>query len=168
VALLPCSPWWWQQPRPHARSRVCKQRACRVGDSQMARLGRKLRSLAGGRVAFWCPGCNEAHQVRIANETTGSGPLWSWNQCTDVPTFEPSILVRGTERLTDAQHAALMEGSAKHFEPKNTTCHSFVRHGQIEFLGDCTHRLAGKTVPIPDFPSSEAAPASAGLAPTAA
>jgi hypothetical protein len=28
-------------------------------------------------------------------------------------------------------------------------CHSFVVDGQIQFLGDCTHKLAGQTVPLP-------------------
>lgn len=27
-------------------------------------------------------------------------------------------------------------------------CHSFVRNGKIEFLSDCTHELAGKTVEL--------------------
>lgn len=27
----------------------------------------------------------------------------------------------------------------------------FIRDGQIQFLGDCTHALAGKTVPLPEF-----------------
>lgn len=27
-----------------------------------------------------------------------------------------------------------------------TTCHSFVKAGQWEFLGDCTHHLKGQTV----------------------
>lgn len=31
-------------------------------------------------------------------------------------------------------------------------CHSFVRAGRIEFLGDCTHALAGQTVPLPPWP----------------
>jgi hypothetical protein len=30
-------------------------------------------------------------------------------------------------------------------------CHSFITDGRIQFLGDCTHRLAGQTVPIPDW-----------------
>lgn len=30
-------------------------------------------------------------------------------------------------------------------------CHSFVRDGQIQYLGDCTHEYAGKTVDLPDF-----------------
>lgn len=27
--------------------------------------------------------------------------------------------------------------------------------GNIEFLADCTHALAGKTVPLPDWPYAE-------------
>jgi hypothetical protein len=121
----------------------------------MGALGRKLRSLEGGRIAFWCPGCKEAHQIKVQVDGK-AGPVWSWNQCTDVPTFEPSINVTGYERLTDEQHQALMEGSATNFEPKPLVCHTFVRNGRIQFLGDCTHALAGKTVLLPDYPSTEA------------
>lgn len=35
-------------------------------------------------------------------------------------------------------------------QPKSV-CHSFVRDGQIQYLGDCTHEYAGKTVDLPDF-----------------
>ncbi|WP_241754456.1 hypothetical protein [Cupriavidus basilensis] len=31
-------------------------------------------------------------------------------------------------------------------------CHSFVTDGRIQFLGDCTHALAGQTVPLAEFP----------------
>ena len=30
-------------------------------------------------------------------------------------------------------------------------CHSFVTDGRIQFLGDCTHDLAGHTVELPDL-----------------
>jgi hypothetical protein len=30
-------------------------------------------------------------------------------------------------------------------------CHSFLVDGQIQFLGDCTHALAGQTVPLPEI-----------------
>ena len=30
-------------------------------------------------------------------------------------------------------------------------CHSFVTDGRIQFLGDCTHKLAGQTVDLPDW-----------------
>lgn len=31
-------------------------------------------------------------------------------------------------------------------------CHSFVVDGRMQFLGDCTHALAGQMVDIPDWP----------------
>lgn len=30
-------------------------------------------------------------------------------------------------------------------------CHSYIKNDQIEFLADCSHELAGKTVPMVDF-----------------
>ena len=30
-------------------------------------------------------------------------------------------------------------------------CHSFITDGRIQFLNDCTHALAGHTVPLPPF-----------------
>jgi len=32
-------------------------------------------------------------------------------------------------------------------------CHYFIKAGQIEFQGDSTHALAGKTVPLPPLPA---------------
>lgn len=63
----------------------------------------------------------------------GPGPRWSFNGDYDRPTFQPSILVEGSMR----------DGPNR--------CHSFVTDGQIQFLGDCTHALAGQTVPLRDF-----------------
>jgi hypothetical protein len=34
-----------------------------------------------------------------------------------------------------------------------TCCHVFVTKGEIQFLGDCTHELKNKTVPIPAWPN---------------
>jgi hypothetical protein len=31
-------------------------------------------------------------------------------------------------------------------------CHTFIKAGMIEFLGDCTHKLKGQTVPLPPLP----------------
>lgn len=55
------------------------------------------------------------------------------------PTFSPSILV--TLRWSENDNTM-----------KDDVCHSFVRDGQIQFLGDCTHKLANQTVPIADWP----------------
>lgn len=107
----------------------------------MGALGKKLRRLEGGRALFWCPGCDEAHQV---------GPSWAFNGDGDKPTFSPSILVTGPSRfLNDEEHAIVMAGGK--VELPQMRCHSFITDGRIQFLGDCTHELAGKTVDLPDF-----------------
>ena len=78
---------------------------------------------------MFCPGCDDAHCV---------DPRWSWDENVESPTISPSILV------TQAFHpeTGLIE----------RRCHSFVRQGQWEFLGDSTHALAGQTVPMVPVP----------------
>lgn len=92
-----------------------------------------LRSGEGGRLVWRCPGCKRAHGI-----ATGDGPghRWGWNGDVAAPTFTPSVLVRydGADAGTDGAPPAV--------------CHSFVTDGQMRFLGDCTHALAGQTVPI--------------------
>lgn len=112
----------------------------------MGAMGSKLRTLQGGLVALWCPGCKEAHQVRV---DAAHGSAWGFNGSGDAPTFTPSVLVQGKRRITDDEHARIMAGE-KVILP-DTTCHSFVTEGRIQFLGDCTHALAGQTVQLPDF-----------------
>jgi hypothetical protein len=129
----------------------------------MSRLGKKLRGLEGGRVAFFCPGCNEMHQITVDRAYSPQGPVWGYDGDPDCPTFTPSILVRGTRLdLTDDELEAmweefpLPEARAKLLADHryNFVCHSFVTKGQILFLSDCTHALAGKTVPLPDLSGS--------------
>lgn len=92
-----------------------------------------LRTVEGGRLLFWCPGCACAHSIRIGE---GEGPRWQVNGNYDRPTFAPSIFVNPP---------------GPYFNPGSPVCHSFVRDGQIQFLGDSTHHLAGQTVPLPEF-----------------
>lgn len=112
----------------------------------MGALSAKLRSSLDGGILFWCPGCDGAHQVMVG---AGAGPRWGYNGDPDRPTFTPSILVRGVERLTDDEHRRVMAGEK--IDPRPSVCHSFVTDGRIRFLGDCTHDLAGQTVDLPHF-----------------
>lgn len=82
---------------------------------------------------FECPGCGLWHSFRT-RYPVGSGPQWTFNGDLVRPTFKPSLRVRWTY--------------GDNREPM--VCHSFVTDGQIRFLGDCTHELAGKTVPLPE------------------
>ena len=106
----------------------------------MAKLSNVLRSLSGGMVAFWCPGCDSAHGIRVSGEQ----PLWEWDGNADAPTFAPSI---------NSQWHGQREVGFIMVEVREI-CHSFVRGGRIEFLGDCTHALKGQAVPLPNWPES--------------
>lgn len=99
----------------------------------MAQIG-ILRTVEGGYLLFHCPGCESAHMVRVASPGVPGG--WTFNGDHDRPTFSPSVLVtyNGSDAGQDGAPPAI--------------CHSFVTDGQIQFLGDCTHALAGQTVPL--------------------
>lgn len=103
----------------------------------------------GARLMFECPGCECMHEVVIRS---GPHPCWTWNGNAEKPTFTPSILVTGVQPITDEQHAVWKRGERLP-EPRPLRCHSFVTDGRIQFLGDCTHDLAGETVDLPDFDS---------------
>lgn len=71
-----------------------------------------------------CPGCGDIHACKVRGEPTAE-PCWEWNGSLVAPTLSPSVL---------KQPAA------------GPLCHSFVRDGVVEFLGDCAHPLAGQRV----------------------
>jgi hypothetical protein len=79
---------------------------------------------------FDCPGCGFLHACGIVGRPR---PLWQWNGSVETPTLAPSVSVTWTQR------------------EKPQRCHSFVRDGNIQFLADCTHALAGQTVPLPEW-----------------
>jgi hypothetical protein len=120
-------------------------------------LSKILRNGVGGRLSWWCPGCSMAHQV-----ITEGHQAWEWNGDAEMPSFSPSVLVRWSSLSHEAEkknadfkakHGRWMTEAELPYD-RHYTCHSFVRNGQMEFLGDCSHDLAGQTVPIPDWPRS--------------
>lgn len=109
----------------------------------MSLLSSKLRKWAHGNregLIYWCQGCESAHQVIIA----GPG-AWGWNGDVDRPVFTPSVLTTypGPDAGRDGAPPAV--------------CHTFVgcngaKPGEVIFLSDCTHALAGTVQPFPDLP----------------
>ena len=79
-----------------------------------------------GSYIFHCPGCKHAH----AFFTKGT-MVWSFNGDVEKPTFSPSLL----NGVNDPDRR----------------CHLFMRDGQIQFLSDCHHLLAGHTVACPEW-----------------
>lgn len=105
-----------------------------------------LVDLGNGHVGFHCPGCDELHVVTVS----GAG-AWGYNGNPDAPTFTPSVLVRG------GHYAPGWCGPSCYCTPRDDgeewgfkckQCHSHVADGKIQFLGDCSHSLAGQTVPL--------------------
>jgi hypothetical protein len=94
-----------------------------------------IRPLKGGGQVFWCPGCKDTHAVN----SHPAALKWTYNQNPDRPTFRPSILVT-------------YKHLGKPGEGQDERCHSVITDGIIDFLPDCTHELAGKAVPLPDWP----------------
>ena len=70
---------------------------------------------------FYCPGCECHHNFMVKGKI-----IWGFNQDLEKPTFSPSLLIRASD-------------------PKQR-CHLFVKEGKIQFLGDCFHEYAGKTI----------------------
>jgi len=95
---------------------------------------------------LWCPGCDDVHGVSV--EST-SGSVWQWDGNRDLPSIYPSILVSGVQWQ---EGHTFHKGNHAIGVGEKTTCHSFVRNGKWEFLGDCPHTLAGQTVSVIDLP----------------
>lgn len=104
-------------------------------------------------IRFNCPGCklyvgaSGGHVLPVDWTPEGkqqsphvaNKQKWSFNGDLSSPTFSPSILSRMPVAGT-----------------QGFVCHSFIRDGRIEFLGDCTHALAGQTVELPDLDDEHA------------
>jgi hypothetical protein len=110
-------------------------------------LSAKLRSAVDGNgrraLTYWCQGCESLHQVWVKGGPPGSN--WGWNGDVDRPTFTPSVLVTYPAN-PDADEEFKEWRTAR-------CCHTFITDGMVQFLGDCTHALAGKTEPLPDLPA---------------
>lgn len=109
-----------------------KQRAIKIEGHDLAQI--------------FCPGCQMLHELRIAPDPKP----WGFNGDYQKPTFTPSLLVRGTIPITDEEHKVLMGGGT--ITPRPFVCHSFIKDGQIQYLTDSTHSLAGQTVDLPEVP----------------
>jgi hypothetical protein len=110
----------------------------------MGQINAKLRSVQGQHFAHWCPGCGQMHGVPVS---------WNFDGNYDAPTVSPSVRITGKQTLKDEKGEWTGEwvrdasGNAV-----DMCCHYILTAGQLNFCGDCTHALAGQTVPLPDLP----------------
>jgi len=106
----------------------------------------KLRRVEGDRWMYWCQGCEEPHMV---------GPGWACEGNLESPTFSPSVLVTSGHYMPGWKGPkcwCTFRAEHPDCEFECRRCHTFIRGGMVDFLGDCTHALAGQTLPLPDYP----------------
>lgn len=113
---------------------------------------------ASGRVGFHCPGCQQSHFIPVVPQNN-PGNAWGYNGNPAAPTFTPSILVR-SGHYVPGHDGGDCWCKTKDIDGEDWgfgcgVCHSYVTDGHIQFLGDCTHELAGQTVPIPQWSTRE-------------
>jgi hypothetical protein len=100
---------------------------------------------------IFCPACLCGHLFYTNHNNPKCN--WTFDGNTEKPTFSPSMLVKaqnypsGNNWPTDEELLKMKAGEKLNMIP--TICHSFVRNGQIQFLSDCTHKMAGQTVDLP-------------------
>ena len=83
-----------------------------------------------GHYVFSCPGCRAGHKINT--DPANGPPCHTLTGPPEKPTIRASVFANPDGKPEQG--------------PK---CHSFVTDGQIQYLGDCTHELAGQTVPLP-------------------
>jgi len=108
----------------------------------MGQVNKILRRIQGG-YAHYCPGCEEMHRLPDG---------WSFDGNLNSPSFTPSFRHEGVQRVIVS---GLWTGEWKRDANGNTIpyiCHYVLTAGVLNFCGDCTHALVGKSVPIPDLP----------------
>jgi hypothetical protein len=108
----------------------------------------KLNCMADGTILYKCP-CGDTHAI---NRRT-----WQVTGDVERPTFAPSVLVTTGHFIPEQRNDGSCWCTYNAENPNDPIpfgcyrCHSFVKNGMVEFLGDCTHPLAGKTVPLGDW-----------------
>lgn len=76
---------------------------------------------------YWCLGCGYEHAFALKSEQGHHDFNFDLNN----PTVSPSLV--------------------QNFTP-GEMCHSFIIDGKIQYLSDCTHKLAGQTIELPEYP----------------
>lgn len=90
-----------------------------------------LRLVRPGCYEHFCPGCGCAHRLEIGARGPDGRKL-GFDGDIYTPGFEPEVVVLEGRRV----------------------CRYLLRGGRLFFADDCTHALAGKTVDLPDFPTT--------------
>jgi hypothetical protein len=108
----------------------------------MGQVSKTLRRAEDG-YAHWCPGCQQMHRLPDS---------WAFNGDVNCPTFSPSFKHEGKQRVfVNGQWTGAWIRDAGG-TPKSFVCHYILTDGILNYCNDCTHELAGQSVPLPELP----------------
>lgn len=109
----------------------------------MGQVSSKLRRSSGG-YAWFCRACNQGHPLP-------SG--WTFNGDLEKPTFSPSFRHAG-KKTTRNERGEWTGDWVRDADgnPVDEVCHYILTDGIVNYCSDCTHDMAGQSVPLPDLP----------------
>ena len=101
------------------------------------------RDIESTQLYFRCPGCGHLHALNDSQtDLKGENrPVWDFNGDYERPTIKPSYLSWSYRKNPETGK----------YDVETDKCHSFITDGKIQFLSDCMHKLANKTVELPDL-----------------
>lgn len=111
----------------------------------------KIKEISDNSFIFSCPGCKQPHRFTSS---------WQFNGDLENPTINPSILVKSGhfaphfkegDNCWCSYNLMKMAEGLPESKFRCAICHSFIKEGKIQFLGDCTHELVGQTVELPEI-----------------
>lgn len=99
--------------------------------------------LKNEHLEYKCPACGwHGLPVKVG---TKADKFWEWNGDLEKPTISPSV---------KHFHNGYPAGDGCDAIPP-FVCHYFIKNGNIEFCGDCTHDKAGQTLPLAPYSEAE-------------
>lgn len=101
----------------------------------------KTKESPAGVWAIYCPGCDTLHSIWTSHPNSHNA-VWGFNGDTEKPTFSPSVRITWPHWTTDQDGVETK---------KDHCCHFFIKEGNIEYCGDCTHELSGQTLALKDL-----------------
>lgn len=90
-----------------------------------------------GCYAVWCEGFQCNHIIPTIKSEWAT-IIWEFNGDLEKPTFTPSVRI------------SYEEPDELNGPRKDRCCHFFITNGMIQYLSDCTHEYAGKTIELKD------------------
>lgn len=93
--------------------------------------------------AHWCQACLEMHILPSS---------WSFDGNVEKPTYSPSFRHSGIKTVkVDGKWTGewVLDPQGN---PVPEVCHYILTNGIINYCADCTHELAGKSVPMAELP----------------